>query len=188
MFGGTFWGDPPKIAQKTIFPNEPTKSFLFNRTLDPTRGLIHTHFRVRSAHLPQCWADFAYRGTGAYGVQTIPLHDRQSRALVASGRFLNAEFRLIGKTLFVDGATTAPGKRIRAKISEILLEYSYLSDNESTANDQEEPWPTMGRRRIARNLVRAISTRLFQLLHNSLCCLEDFAVLGGFCEHVDIVE
>jgi len=33
-FGGTLWGEPSKIAQKRVFPNEPTKSFLFSRALD----------------------------------------------------------------------------------------------------------------------------------------------------------
>ena len=48
------------------------------------------------------------------------------------------------RTLFLN----APDA-IRAKISEILPEYSYVPDNPSKLSDEEEPWPRVVRRRIA---------------------------------------
>jgi FlaA1/EpsC-like NDP-sugar epimerase len=47
-------------------------------------------------------------------------------------------------TLFLNGPDS-----IRAKISEILPEYSYLSDNLSKATGEEEPWPSSGERQVA---------------------------------------
>jgi hypothetical protein len=38
---------------------------------------------------------------------------------------------------------------IRAKISEIIPEYSYLPDNPSDMDDEEEPWPRAVHRKIA---------------------------------------
>lgn len=47
-------------------------------------------------------------------------------------------------TLFLNGSES-----IRAKIKEIVPEYSYMSDNESETDKNEKPWETAGRSRIA---------------------------------------
>jgi FlaA1/EpsC-like NDP-sugar epimerase len=47
-------------------------------------------------------------------------------------------------TLFLDGSQS-----IRAKIKEIVPEYSCMSDSESKTHENEEPWETAGPRRIA---------------------------------------
>jgi FlaA1/EpsC-like NDP-sugar epimerase len=69
---------------------------------------------------------------------------KRARGPLLDWTLLASRLEELEATLFLNGSDS-----IRAKIGEIVSEYSYSQDNESNTNDDEEPWPTAGRRRTA---------------------------------------
>jgi FlaA1/EpsC-like NDP-sugar epimerase len=69
---------------------------------------------------------------------------KRARGPLQDWATLATKLEALESTLFLNGADS-----IRARIKEIVPEYSYLSENEPGADGGEEPWAAAGERKIA---------------------------------------